>query len=119
MACQPAARREGGSGKDRGGEDEFGVAVVRDLEASMPEMLSDMNVGVPDAISYAEVPPTSMKIKVKKFGQDDAEMSPSVEVTNNVQVRPDEAEMGPSVEIGVTKFGENDAEMSVEGASSV
>ena len=62
-------------------------------------MLSDMNVGVPDALSYAEVPPTSMKIKVKKFGQDDAEMSPSVEITNNVQVRPDDAEMSPSVEL--------------------
>ena len=49
--------------------------------------------------TYAEVPPTSMKIKVKKFGQDDAEMSPSVEITNNVQVRPDVAEMSPSVEI--------------------
>ena len=127
--CQPATKvAVVCRANDIGGEDDdddFGVAVVRDLEASMPEMLSDMNVGVHDAVSYAEVPPTGMKTKVKKFGQDDdAEMSPSVEVTKNVQVRQDAAEMSLSVENKVTKFVRvrpDDAEMglSVEIPSEI
>ena len=49
--CQPASKvAVERRANDRGGEDEFGVAVVRDLEASMPEMLNDMNVGMPDAM---------------------------------------------------------------------
>ena len=65
--CQPVSRTDDGA------------AVIRDLEASMPKMLIDTDVGVHDAISYAEVPPTIVKIKVKLIClEDDAEMSPSV-----------------------------------------
>ena len=102
--CQPVSRTDDGA------------AVIRDLEASMPKMLSDTDVGVHDAISYAEVPPTIVKIKVKLIClEDDAEMSPSVETMQNVkiQVRPDAAEMSLSVE-KILKKAEMGQSLSLE-----
>ena len=119
--CQPASkvaveRRAGWLCQPVSWTDD-GAAVIRDLEASMPKMLSDINVGVHDAISYAEVPPTIVKINVKLTClADDAEMSLSVENMQNVkiQVRPDAAETSLSVEKIVKKKSEMGRSLSLE-----